>query len=57
MTQADVARAAHLEPSAVAHFESGRRRPCAANLRAICVAIGVSADYLLALTDTDDKTR
>jgi transcriptional regulator with XRE-family HTH domain len=57
MTQAEVARAAHLEPSAVAHFESGRREPSARNLRALCRAVDVSADYLLALTGTDDKTR
>lgn len=47
MTQAALAEATGLQPSAVGHFEQGQRIPCAANLRRLCIALNVSADYLL----------
>lgn len=51
MTQADLAKAAKMEPSAVAHLEAGRRLPSADTLRALCKAMTVSADYLLGLSE------
>ncbi len=47
MSQADLAQRAGLQPSAVSHFESGRRAPSFDNLRALADALGVSTDHLL----------
>lgn len=47
MTQDRVAKATGLHPAAISHFETGHRIPCAANLRRLCIALNVSADYLL----------
>jgi len=41
----------------VSHFEAGRRKPCADNLRAIAEAIPITADYLLGLTERMDDCR
>ena len=49
MTQAELAKAAGLQPAAVSHFETGHRLPSAANLRKLCRALDCSADYLLGL--------
>lgn len=46
-TQADLAFRLGWEPSAVSHHENGRRTPSAANLVALCDALGVSADWIL----------
>lgn len=48
MSQAELAKSAGLQPSHVSHFETGRRAPSAANLRALADALGVTTDYLLA---------
>jgi len=56
-TQAQLAEAAGLQPAAVSHFETGRRKPCADNLRAIAEAIPISADYLLGLTERMEDCR
>lgn len=50
MTQADVARITMLQPAAISHFECGRREPSCANLRRLCIALQVSADWLLDLS-------
>lgn len=47
MTQAELGKRARLLGQAVSHFECGRRLPSADNLRALCLALDVSADYLL----------
>lgn len=47
MSQAQLAEKADLQPSAVSHFEAGRRSPSFDNLRALADALGVSTDYLL----------
>ena len=47
LTQSDLARAAGMQPSAIAHFEADRRKPSFDNVRALAVALNVSADYLL----------
>jgi len=51
-SQADLATRAGLQPSAVSHFEKGRRIPSAANLERLADALAVSADYLLGRVDT-----
>ena len=47
LSQADLARRAGIQPSALCHFETGRRRPSFDNLRRLADALGVTADYLL----------
>jgi len=47
LSQSDLARLAGLQPSAIAHFEAERRKPSFDNVRALAVALKVSADYLL----------
>ena len=51
MSQSDVDKAAGFAPSQTAHFEGGRRKPSFDNLRALCKALVVSADYLLSLSE------
>ena len=36
-----------MQPSAIAHFEAGRRKPSFDNVRALAKALKVSADFLL----------
>lgn len=47
MSQADLAQRTGLQPSAVSHFESGRRSPSFDNLRVLADALGVTTDHLL----------
>ena len=47
LNQSELARKAGLQPSAIAHFEAGRRKPSFANIRALAKALNTSADYLL----------
>jgi transcriptional regulator with XRE-family HTH domain len=47
MTQADLALRAGLQPSAISHFESGRRAPSLESLTYLVRALGVPADRLL----------
>lgn len=47
MTQAELADSCRLKPATISHFETGERVPCARNLRKLCTALGVSADYML----------
>lgn len=49
-TQDDVAKLTKLKPTAVSHFECGRRTPHVENLRILCIALSVSADDLLGLS-------
>lgn len=48
-SQAELANETGLMPSAIAHFEAGRRTPSIHNLYALCVALGCPSDFLLAL--------
>ena len=50
LTQSQLAAKAGLQPSAVSHFEAGRRAPSFANLRYLADALGVSVDLLLGRT-------
>lgn len=47
LSQSELAREAGMQPSAIAHFEAGRRKPSFDNVRALAKALKVSADYLL----------
>lgn len=47
LTQAQLAERAGFQPSAVSHFESGRRSPSFDNLKKLADALGVAIDYLL----------
>ncbi|MHB2016755.1 MAG: helix-turn-helix domain-containing protein [Candidatus Xenobia bacterium] len=47
LSQAELAKSAGLQPSHVSHFETGRRAPSSANLRALADALGVTTDFLL----------
>jgi len=51
MSQSDLAREADLQPSAVSHFETGRRSPSFANLKALADALKVTTDYLIGRSD------
>ncbi len=46
MSQSELAERAGFQPSAVSHFETGRRAPSFDNLRRLADALGVSTDYL-----------
>jgi transcriptional regulator with XRE-family HTH domain len=56
MNQTDLATAAKLQPSAVSHFETGRRSPSFANLRALADALKVTTDYLIGRSDHPDMS-
>jgi transcriptional regulator with XRE-family HTH domain len=47
ITQAELARYAGFKPSAISHYETGRRAPSLANLIALADALGVSLDALV----------
>ena len=54
-TQEDVGKGALMSRRAVQHFESGERRPSLENLRRLCLALHVSADWLLGLKEVDPR--
>ena len=47
LSQSDLARRAGMQPSAIAHFEAGRRKPSFDNVRSLAKALEVTSDYLL----------
>lgn len=47
LNQSELARKAGLQPSAIPHFEAGRRKPSFANIRVLAKALNTTADYLL----------
>jgi transcriptional regulator with XRE-family HTH domain len=47
LSQAELGEKTGLQPSAVSHFETGRREPSFDNLRALADALKVSTDYLM----------
>ena len=51
LTQADFAKKIGIRPSQVSEWMSGKAKPGYDNLKAMCVAFGVPADYFLGLTD------
>jgi transcriptional regulator with XRE-family HTH domain len=51
LSQSELAAKAGLQPSAVSHFETGRRAPSFDNLKALSTALEVTTDYLLGRVD------
>lgn len=51
LSQSELAERAGLQPSAVSHFETGRRSPSFDNLKRLADALGVTTDYLLGRSD------
>src|SRR6267378_4520376 len=51
MSQTELGEKAGLLPSAVSHFETGRRSPSFANLKALADALKVTTDYLIGRSD------
>ena len=47
LSQSQLAEKTGLQPSAVSHFEAGRRAPSFSNLRHLADALGVSIDFLI----------
>jgi len=47
MSQGNLAKLTGMNPSALSHFECGRRLPSIRNLKRLCNALKVSADYLI----------
>ncbi len=47
LSQAELAQRASLQPSAISHFEAGRRAPSFDNLRRLADALDVTVDLLL----------
>jgi len=56
MSQSDLAEKAKLQPSAVSHFETGRRAPSFDNLKALSEALQVTTDYLLGRVEEPGAT-
>lgn len=51
MSQGDLAKKSNLQPSAISHFETGKRKPSFDNLRSLADALNVTTDFLLGRTD------
>lgn len=51
LSQTDLADRTGLQPSAVSHFETGKRAPSFENLKRLADALAVSVDYLLGRTE------
>jgi transcriptional regulator with XRE-family HTH domain len=56
LSQSELAEKAGLQPSAVSHFETGRRSPSFDNLKALSDALEVTTDYLLGRVDEPNLT-
>ncbi len=57
LSQSDLARAAGLQPSAIAHFEGKRRKPSFDNIRALAKALNVTTDTLMGTATTTTAFR
>jgi len=51
LSQSDLAEKSDLQPSAISHFETGRRAPSFDNLKALSEALQVTTDYLMGRAD------
>ncbi len=51
LSQVELAQRTGLQPSAVSHFEAGRRAPSFDNLKRLANALDVTTDYLLGRTE------
>jgi len=52
LSQTELAEKTGFQPSAISHFETGRRSPSFDNLKRLADALSVSIDYLLGREDT-----
>ena len=55
-SQSELADKTGLQPSAVSHFETGRRSPSFDNLKVLSDALQVTTDYLLGRVDEPNLT-
>jgi transcriptional regulator with XRE-family HTH domain len=51
LSQTELAEKTGLQPSAVSHFETGKRAPSFDNLKRLADALDVTVDYLLGRTE------
>ena len=51
LSQTDLAERTGLQPSAISHFETGKRAPSFENLKRLADALSCSVDYLLGRTE------
>jgi transcriptional regulator with XRE-family HTH domain len=51
LSQAELAKASDLQPSAISHFETGGRSPSFDNLKRLADALKVTTDYLIGRSD------
>lgn len=56
LSQSELAELSGLQPSAVSHFETGRRSPSFDNLKRLADALHVTTDYLLGRVDEPKAT-
>lgn len=52
LNQTELAKKANMDPSAIGHFEGGRRKPSFANVRTLAKVLDVSSDYLLGRSES-----
>ena len=57
LSQSDLAAKTGLLPSAISHFETGRRSPSFANLKALSDALRVTTDYLIGRSDSMEMSN
>lgn len=57
LSQTELAERAGFQPSAVSHFETGRRSPSFDNLKRLADALNVTTDYLLGRVDEPKATN
>lgn len=54
LSQAELAKKAGLQPTAISHFETAGRSPSFDNLRRLSDALSVSADYLMGRSEKEE---
>lgn len=57
LSQSELAEKAKLQPSAISHFETGKRKPSFDNLRSLADALNVTTDYLLGRADSSEQGK
>lgn len=57
LSQGELAARAELPPSSVGHFESGGRKPAYESLHQLAVALEVTVDYLMGLSESPVPVR
>ncbi len=56
LSQSELATQSGLQPSAISHFENGRRSPSFDNLKSLSNALEVTTDYLLGRVESPKLT-